>query len=797
MADHLPLPSYNKEFQRKKPVGGGGSNFSRDDKSNFSDVQIRRLNALKEQQFSKKDELNDYFDPKLIFKIVFKKDISDSEVEHFLKKCSLDYLSPLDSDDAKKSIRVALAENGDISILLNRLERYGSEENKYPEFDIIEYFGELGPEDKTGEKLKETPLTEKLEYLDLEIWQMSPDKIKESIDKIERFIIENNGEVTDKLKAKNLTLLRIKINKEIFDELIEFSSVSCIERISKLQLISRSELDIDVKDVNKGSIPDSDSPAIIVFDSGVISGHPLLTNGMGDEISGEYLIDPEKFENKYSDDVGHGTGVAGISLFGDIKCRIESLNFDPQVYILSCKVLFKEEYGETGLFEAKFSDRVLLQNQLLQGINYFTDKFPENQKVINISFNDCKEFYKLNHQTQIASFIDEIASESNCIFIISAGNQELDFSLKYPDALLEDNINVKITDPASSAYALSVGSIAQSYIQSGYQRLFVPEKDFPSPFTRVGPGLNGMIKPDLVECGGNYPMSDFSDSFPNEDAGIVTLNHNWTKEKKLFRFDIGTSYSAPMISYYAAHLWKKYPQFNANTIKALLISSAEYPSSRPKPLNVDIYSKTPPKASDRDNLLNVYGYGKPNFDYAITSELNHVCLLAEDTISINGIRFFEFFVPEEFNSTKGKKIISVSLVYNPPVRSTRKDYLGLSLSFKLFKNTDAETIGESAKFIDGINEFDSLKIDEIELRPTIKKRSKGLHQKGSIITDEEIDFKPGHPLVLGVFCTGNWMNKENYPDYKQDFSVVVTLKHKAQIDLYNSIEQQVRSRVRI
>ncbi|WOF17258.1 S8 family peptidase [Methanoplanus sp. FWC-SCC4] len=796
MADHLPLKIYNKEFQRKKKNGGGGSFVPREDRSKFSDVETHRLNGIKETQYTKKEELNDYFDPNLIFKIIFKKDVSDYEVEKFLKNCSLDYLSTLDSVDKQKSIRVAFAENGDINTLLGRIERYGSGENQYSEFEIIDYFDKLEPDDKTGEKLKENPLTDKFEFLDLEIWQMKPDKIKDSIEKIEKFIISNNGEVTDKLKSNNLTLLRIKINKEIFDELIEFPAVSFIERIPKVKIICQEEFDNDIQNYNTGSTPDSDSPAIIVFDSGIISGHPLLKNGVGDEISGEYLIDPEKYENKYSDDVGHGTGVAGIALFGDIESRLESLNFTPEVYILSCKVLFKEEDENLGEVRGTFSDRILLQNQISEGINHFTDKYPENQKVINLSFNDSKEFYKSQHQTQIAAFIDEIASESDCIFVISAGNQESAQLIKYPEGLLKDFKDIKITDPASSAYALSVGSIAQSYIQSDYQSSFMPSPDYPSPYTRVGPGLNDMIKPDFVEVGGNLPQNILPNIYTKEDPGVVVFNHNHIENNKLFRIEIGTSYSAPMVSYYAAHLWKKYPQFNNNTIKALLLSSAEYPFSRPKPLDVNLYSKTPPKSSDRDNLLNVYGYGKPNFEHAISSELNHVCLLAEATISINGVRLFEFFVPEEFNSTHGERSISASLVYNPPIRRNRKDYFGLSLGFKLFKNTDAETIGNTAKFIEGNNEFDTSKIDEIELRPGLQQRSKGLHQKGSIITTEEIDFSRDKPLVLGVFCTGKWLRKEEHPDYLQDFSVVVSVRHKAEIDLYNSIEQHVRERIR-
>ena len=62
-----------------------------------------------------------------------------------------------------------------------------------------------------------------------------------------------------------------------------------------------------------------DAPTIIVLDNGVLSGHPLLEDGVGDEIEGAHLIEPAIFPNNYVDDVGHGTKVAEIALYGDIK----------------------------------------------------------------------------------------------------------------------------------------------------------------------------------------------------------------------------------------------------------------------------------------------------------------------------------------------------------------------------------------------------------------------------------------------------------------------------------------------
>ena len=100
--------------------------------------------------------------------------------------------------------------------------------------------------------------------------------------------------------------------KVTIDELLSFPEVSCVDRPPRPNYFRPGELRVSLSEVDTGTPPDPGDPAIIVLDSGILSGHPLLKNGVGDAIS----LFPE-YDG--TDDVGHGTMVAGVALYGDIK----------------------------------------------------------------------------------------------------------------------------------------------------------------------------------------------------------------------------------------------------------------------------------------------------------------------------------------------------------------------------------------------------------------------------------------------------------------------------------------------
>ena len=795
MAEHLRLPLYGGERTLAKGGGRGFPRPDREEKGDFAEVQVYNLNQIQNEHQRRKTTFSEYFDPNLIFRIKLQSEVSEKELSTFLERCDIQYISPSPAKDSSLSYRVSLAEKGDLQKLTEKLTKYGQESRYKNFFNIVESFERIPPEDKIGEKLAERPLEDnEIAYLDVELWRMETPRLRKVLTGIEDFISKKGGEVTDRIITQSFCLMRVKIDKAILNELLSFPEVSRVDRPPRPAYFRPSELRISLDKVDTGSRPDPGDPAIIILDSGILRGHPLLENGVRDAIS---LFS----EHDGTDDVGHGTKVAGIALYGDIKECVDERIFHPHVWILSAKVMYAKKDPDTGVIYADYDERTLLENQISQAIQLLTERY-DNVRVVNISFgNDAFCIFREKRQSLLASFIDELAHKHNLIFVIAAGNNdELDFPDKYPHYLCEDDEKCKIVDPASSVYALTVGSIAQEYVSHEAEGILFPHQGYPSPFTRAGPGLNGMIKPELVEAGG---MSPYNVQTPyrmeTAQTGIFVLNPKWIKDSGLLTTDCGTSFSAPKVANYLARLCKRYPGYTSNTIKALLLASARIPDDRPKSLDINVHGASTKEA---EPIYNVYGFGQPNLAYAGDSDFNNVLLFAENTIKVRGVHYYYFYLPDTFINTEGEREISVTLVYNPPVRRTRMEYMGTQMEFTLYRNTDIQIIADRSSetvFSESENDEeledneDSGEIPKIELYPKKTLRSKSIHQKGTRIYKRAPNINVTKPLVLEVLCRSKWVDDE----FKQDYSVVVTLRHSVRIDLYNRIRERVAPRVRI
>ena len=804
MSEHLRLPFYEREFERKRQGGGGFK--PRENRQQFSEIQIYNLAGIKKDFNKDKSKFKQFFDPNLIFKIKLNQTVHEEDFTKFLERNGIKVISP---SPEGKGYWIFLAEDESLEEAEHRLKEYGKME-KYKQFDAIDSFDPIPPEDKIGEQLKNKPLQEAEEaYLDIEIWRMEDGKLKKFLEGEEnksgfkKFIEIKDGKVTDELKTENLCLLRVKINKSIFDEIIKLREISRIDRPPK-PYITYQMLSIPSEKLDVGESPPENATAIAILDSGILSNHPLLEKAVGDEIAVPLLSTDRLQGDKPQDDVGHGTKVAGIAIYGDIKGCIDDKTFQPEVWILSAKVMFKEEDRETGEIFATYDESELLEHQLKNAVKYFTANYP-NCKVFNISFGDpYKKMFGGKRQFALATLIDELAKELDIVFVISAGNLDLKsagFPESYPAYLIEEKEGVKVIDPASSAYAITVGAISQEFGPSHRDKtniLFSPAKtNYPSPFTCVGPGYRGMIKPELVEEGGNIIFSPSEPQRMKDIGGkLIVLNYRWAKDGKLFTVDQGTSFSAPKVAHYIARLFNHFPEYSPNLIKALLIASAEIPPDKPAALNEITFNDSD---ANLKNLLKIYGYGKPNFAVAKTSDLNHVLLQVENKIKVDGVHLYYFYLPRKFITTPGKREISAVLVYNPPIRRNRIDYMGLSMEFHLFKNAEIEKVLRGYKtiqFLDEIGELvpQELEVKEIGLHPGVELRKKGIHQKGAKIYSQRPDIDPDKPLVLAVISRSKWLKSK---DYLQDYAVVVRIRHEARIDLYNRIKERIRPRVRI
>ena len=572
-----------------------------------------------------------------------------------------------------------------------------------------------------------------------------------------------------------------------------------IDRRPKPGFESPAEYRVSLSDVPKLSSPPEEATGVLVIDSGVQSGHPLIGPALGE---GEVFPDREyKFVTGGPDDGdikngGHGTGVSGIAIYGDVAEGIKNKSFQPEVWLFSARVTNENN---------EYKEESLLENQLEEAIDYFVRNY-SNCKVINISLGDSRLIYQEGEkQFRLAARIDEIAyqlQQKNILFVISAGNFWYDsdspelIRRDYPNYLLGEN--TRIIDPATAAIALTVGSISMGKGSSQYQddakrRAIAKVAKYPSPFTRSGFGVDSMIKPDLVEFGGDLVLDGDRVIDNDPGAAVITLNKNF-QSQSLFKAYIGTSFSAPRVANLAAKLFTKFPNATSNLIRALIADSAEIPTDVPPALDEDLTKQR------------IYGNGQANFERAAYSRENKVLLLVDNqTLPVGSYSIYEVpALPREFIKTKGKRTLSVTLAFDPPTRHTRGDsYLGIAMEFHLFRNVEKEQLRQAftdAKKIDN-PDFTEMSIGnlkkeygnsiEINFLPKLTTRKRGTLQKGQhqfSSSNWKYDYKP---LYLVVTCNKKWIDPEQIPN--QRYALVVSIAHSnSAVDLYNKIKLQMQ-----
>ena len=600
-------------------------------------------------------------------------------------------------------------------------------------------------------------------YIDVEVWRMEDERLKKFTAGMRSMIREQGGDVTDELTTNSFYVARAHCTGQTVEALALLREVARIDRPPGVS--ARPGRAHDAGDTKATGRPAPGMPGILVVDSGV-NNHPLLRDSIGGRRV--HPSDDGGVVDGYDiDDAEHGTPVAGAALYGDVeKCLAEG-RFVPQIWIYSAKVMY-ERNGQ-----AVFDKTSLIEHQLKDAVEHASASY-ENCRVVNLSLADTERVMKDGErQFRIASLIDELSSEHRDLtFVVAAGNLDADDTYKYthPDCFADPPGHFRVVDPATSVHAVTVGSIEPTRESAAV---------CPSHFTRVGPGLRRMIKPELVENGGN-------------GDGIPAINPRWHSDGKFFTNEWGTSLSAPRVSHLVAMLARAFPHASRNLLTALTLASASVPAQKPGRLG-DIDEKG--KSEELKKVLNVYGYGRPRLDHADYSDSDRVVLLHDGAIGLQRVDFFPLILPDEFFQQKGARSIDVSLVYDPPTNANRWDYMGVTMEYTLYKNASLDSVrdayrGASSGAAGEESVGKRLRNCKVELLPGSRTRKLTAHQKSSVSYAGKPRIDAQHPLVLALSCQKRWYQDM---DYMQRYAIVVTVRHSGGIDLYNGIKQSMPS----
>jgi hypothetical protein len=235
----------------------------------------------------------------------------------------------------------------------------------------------------------------------------------------------------------------------------------------------------------------------------------------------------------------------------------------------------------------------------------------------------------------------------------------------------------------------------------------------------------------------------------------------------------------------AARLFEVFPNASANLIRALLAASASVP-----PPSLEILRRLGEK-----QVLRICGYGKPNFEYARTSGENRVVLYAESELSFDNFHIYEVPIPHELVSGVGTRSISVTLAFDPPVRHSRFDYLGVNMSFRLIRGKTPDEITEAfrqrTRQEGPVDRLTSTSYDcQMDPKPSVRESSTLQRATFKMRRPPKTDY--GDTYYLVVRCEKKWAKDESAP---QRYAIVVVIEHSAHVNLYTRIRERVTIRL--
>lgn len=357
------------------------------------------------------------------------------------------------------------------------------------------------------------------------------------------------------------------------------------------------------------------APRVALLDTGVNRAHPLLDGSLPSARC--HTVEPAWGS---TDKQGHGTKMAGLALYGDLEIAANSTSpIALQAALESVVVTAPQAPGDipardamqraVEMVEEETHPRIFCLAQTAQG-----------------EADDGRP-------TSTSAVLDKLAygdGISTRLFCAAVGNVRRTATEPYLVADYADrNASHGIESPAQALNALSVGAV--SLKEHGNASLLAPVGDL-MPTSRTAASWRGShaFKPDIVMEGGNFYVDDPGlYAHPSPDHLVMTTSREAPANPLAMCCE--TSAATALASGLGARLMNRYPTYRMETVRGLIVHSAEW-----TPIMIEHQ-----KALVRSGLSEVeawraildrFGWGVPNEQRLFSSASNALTLIAEDEL---------------------------------------------------------------------------------------------------------------------------------------------------------------------
>lgn len=417
----------------------------------------------------------------------------------------------------------------------------------------------------------------------------------------------------------------LKVSVRSYEDIVNIASINGVKSVDFFQEYSLPK-DVfsltDLQTLLECEYSDSDI-SIGIIDGGISQDNTYLQ---------PYVIAREEYVSETYQNPHHGTFIASTIQYGNLLNNISSSTNHRFKFVDVIAVPNSDEdFGPTD---------TISEDDLMEIIEEIMEKYSVTTKIWNISLGieskPCN-----GTMSDLGVFLDYIQDKYNVQIFVSSGNINVLPLRNWPpqSGLGEHD---RLISPADSVRAVTVGSVALYESNDS-----IVKTNEPSPFSRRGPGANYVVKPDVVDYGGNY-----SSNYRIEGLGV----RGFDPQGKIIEGN-GTSYSNPRALQKYASICEEMIEPDLLLAKAMLIHSARMNSRE--------------LLDERPDNIKYYGFGIPsaNVQEILQCSEDEVTLVFKQKIAQGShLEMYDFPYPESLikrNKYIGE--IGMTLVYLPPL----------------------------------------------------------------------------------------------------------------------------------
>ena len=619
---------------------------------------------------------------------------------------------------------------------------------------------------------------------------MTWDEIKmKREDTIESFVFDYDGEImqladgiSEMTDLPDSFSARLKISgKCLLDLVLNFAYIFEVSQAETIVMGDAPESNDSLTENVQIEAPIESAPIVCVMDSGIQEEHKYLAPAIISDESVSLL--PNNLNT--SDEVaggGHGTRVTGAVLYpGAIP--------SDGIYQLPCWIRNMRILDENNCLP----EDVYPPKTIAIAVQKYNVESSSPTRIFNHSIGSRRPC-EMKHMTSWAAEIDSQSYNHDILFIQAAGNISTDvisayWQAGYPYPEYLDRELCRISNPAQSLQAITVGSVSVTELETDDFVALGNQMEV-SSFSRSGPGIWDVLKPEVVEYGGThvYNKGSVPPQLTTPPEVCPELIRKSPEGPAFARDDVGTSFSAPKVTYIASQVEKVLPESPALLYRALIAQSARWPK------NINEVSK-----EECVSTLRHIGYGVPDVERATHNDEYRITLVTPSLMELGDdeAHIFKVPIPEELSNIGEDYdiLVEVTLSYVANPRRTRryvKGYLSTWLDWccsRIGENAEtfARRIFETGAIIDDDGDF-----DWVLGEATNRGAAEGYSRKNGTLQKDWCIIKSNQ--LSDAFCIAVRGHKGWGGLFKAKYSLVVSFEAINQdIPVYEPIRTEIES----